>query len=137
VPRILIITNSHLCRNPRPLKEAETFGHPGYDVTMLTVRDHQPSAAYDRELHHDAPFRRETVDMLPGFATSRTEIFRRRLLLWSARRIAADFEDWHSEDLLPENRRQQAARRLAEDRYCWEREAPRLLELVATAIQNQ
>ena len=31
--------------------------------------------------------------------------------------------------------RQQAARRLAEDVYCWEREEPRLLELVARALR--
>jgi len=32
--------------------------------------------------------------------------------------------------------RQQAARRLAETHYCWEREAPRLLELVARALHG-
>jgi glycosyltransferase involved in cell wall biosynthesis len=34
------------------------------------------------------------------------------------------------------SRRQQAARRLAESTYCWEREAPHLLSLVATALQK-
>ena len=150
--RILIITNGHLCRHPRPLKEAETLGRAGYDVTVLTVRNHAPSEALDRDLLRDAPFRLVTVDMLPG---SGTAVFCRRLLLWIARRaaaglaaptirafgpasallgrarrlpadltivhtelpfwvgtrllrdgrrVAADFEDWHSEDLLPGDR---------------------------------
>jgi glycosyltransferase involved in cell wall biosynthesis len=34
-------------------------------------------------------------------------------------------------------RRQQAARRLAEEAYGWEREAPRLLSLVAEALQTR
>lgn len=153
--RILIITNGHLCRNPRPLKEAETLGRAGYDVTVLAVRNHAASEITDRDLLQDASFRHESVDMLPGFAAGRVTVFRRRLLLWAARRaaaktglptiralgpagtllrharrlpadltivhnevphwvgtrligegrrVAADFEDWHSEDLLPEDR---------------------------------
>ncbi len=155
--RILIITNGHLCRNPRPLKEAETLGRAGYDVTVLAVRNHAASEITDRDLLQGAPFRHESVDMLPGFATGRVTVFRRRLLLWAARRaaaktgletiralgpagallrrarrlpadltivhnevphwvgtrllgdgrlVAADFEDWHSEDLLPAQRAQ-------------------------------
>jgi glycosyltransferase involved in cell wall biosynthesis len=155
--RILIITNGHLCRNPRPLKEAYTLGCAGYDVTVLGVRDHAASEIPDRDLLQGAPFRHESVDMLPGFATGRVTVFRRRLLLWAARRaaaktglptihalgpagallrharllpadltivhnevphwvgtrllgdgrhVAADFEDWHSEDLLPAQRAQ-------------------------------
>ena len=150
--RILIITNGHLCRNPRPLKEAFTLGRAGYDVTVLAVRNHAPSEIHDRVLVQGAPFRCESVDLLPGFSTSRGMVFRRRLSLWFARhaaaktglptiralgpagvllrrarrlpadltivhnevpqwvgtrllddgrRVAADYEDWHSEDLLP------------------------------------
>jgi glycosyltransferase involved in cell wall biosynthesis len=161
--RILIITNGHLCRNPRPLKEAETLGRAGYDVTVLAVRNHALSETHDRELLRNAPFRHVVVDMLPGFATGRITVFRRRLLLWAARRaaaktgvatiralgpagsllrlarrlpadltivhtevphwvgmrllaegrrVAADFEDWHSEDLLPEDRLQRPLSRI-------------------------
>jgi glycosyltransferase involved in cell wall biosynthesis len=150
--RILIITNGHLCRNPRPLKEAQTLDRAGYDVTLLTVRNHAASAYLDRDLLQGATFGHEPIDMLPGFATGRVTVLRRRLLLWAARRaaamkglatihalgparvllrharripadltivhsevplwvgtrlleegrcVAADFEDWHSEDLLP------------------------------------
>jgi glycosyltransferase involved in cell wall biosynthesis len=154
--KILIITNGPLCRNPRPLKEAETLGRAGYDVTVLAVRNHLPSEAQDREILRTAPFRRESVDMLPGFETPAGTVWRRRLRLWLARtialrtglatihslgpactllrraqqlpadlvivhnevphwvgtrlldqgcRVAADLEDWHSEDLLPQDRR--------------------------------
>jgi glycosyltransferase involved in cell wall biosynthesis len=150
--RILIITSGHLCRHPRPLKEAETLGRAGYDVTVLTVRNHPPSEALDRDLLRDAPFRCEAIDMLDA---RRPAVFARRLGLWLARhaaakhglptvyslgparallrrarripadltivhtevpfwvganllrdgrRVAADFEDWHSEDLLPDER---------------------------------
>jgi glycosyltransferase involved in cell wall biosynthesis len=150
--RILIIINGHLCRHPRPLKEAETLGRAGYDVTVLTVRNHPPSAALDRDLLRDTPFRCEAIDMLDA---RRPAVFARRFqlrlarhaaakhglptvyslgparallqrarripadltivhtevpfwvgarLLRDGRRVAADFEDWHSEDLLPEDR---------------------------------
>jgi len=154
--KILIITNGPLCRNPRPLKEAETLGRAGYDVTVLAVRNHLPSEAPDREILRTASFRRETIDMLPGFETPGGTVWPRRLRLWLARkiarrtglatihaigparailhraqqlpadlvivhneaphwvgtrlldqgrRVAADLEDWHSEDLLPQDRR--------------------------------
>jgi glycosyltransferase involved in cell wall biosynthesis len=155
VPRILIITNGPLSRNPRPLKEAETLGRAGYQVTVLAVRNHAVSEAQDRVLLQGAPFRRDLIDMIPGFGTSTIRVFQRKLLLRAARdaakigaatiralgpagpllrrarrlpadltivhnevphwvgvrlmkdgrRVAADFEDWHSEDLLPEDRR--------------------------------
>ncbi len=153
--KILIISNGPLCRNPRVYKEAVTLGHAGYDVTVLTVRNHAPSEAHDAVLLKDALFRRITVDMLPGFSTPRIRVFSRRVGLWAARKlarfsalrsihslgpatallqearrqeagltivhneiahwvglrlmedgrpVAADIEDWHSEDLLPADR---------------------------------
>ncbi len=153
--RILIISNGPLCRNPRVVKEATTLGHAGYDVTVLTVRNHAPSEKHDMELLRDAPFRRETIDMLSGFSTPRSTVFARRIILWTSRkaaelfklhgiralgpsgallrkarllpadltivhnevphwigtrlitegrRVSADIEDWHSEDLLPGDR---------------------------------
>jgi glycosyltransferase involved in cell wall biosynthesis len=154
--KITIITDGPLCRNPRPLKEAETLGRAGYDVTVLTVRNHLSSETQDREILRTATFHREAVDMLPGFETPAGTVWRRRLRLWLARqtalrtglatvhslgpawalvhraqqlpadlvivhnevphwagtrlldqgrRVAADLEDWHSEDLLPRDRR--------------------------------
>lgn len=153
MPQILIVTNGALCRNPRPWKEATTLGGAGYDVTVLTLRNHAPSERYDQELLRNAPFRTAALDMLDR---SRPGVLARRLRLWAARqaatrlgrptihalgpaaallrrarqipadltivhnevphwvglrllaagrRVAADIEDWHSEDLLPEARR--------------------------------
>jgi glycosyltransferase involved in cell wall biosynthesis len=160
--RILIVTNGPLCRNPRPLKEAETLGRAGYDVTVLTVRNQVAAEAHDRALLQGAPFRREVIDMIRGYGVRGSTIFRRRLKLWLARQaaswglptihvlgpigsllrrarripadliivhneaphwvgvqlmkegrcVAADIEDWHSEDLLPEDRLQRPLSRI-------------------------
>lgn len=155
--RILIISNGPLCRNPRVVKEATALGEAGYDVTVLTVRNHRSSEKRDVELLQNAPYRRRTVDMLPGFDASRLRVLSRRMVLWAARksseifchqnvralgpadallsiarqhhadltivhnevphwigtrlmkegrRVSADIEDWHSEDLLPDERNQ-------------------------------
>jgi glycosyltransferase involved in cell wall biosynthesis len=151
-PRLLIVTNGHLCRNPRVVKEATTLGRAGYAVTVLHVRNHPPSDTVDLQLLATAPFRSESLDLLPGHGP---RSFARRLALrgwrtaairlpwptihalgpaaallararalpadltlvhneiahWAGlrlaatgRRVAADLEDWHSEDLLPEHR---------------------------------
>ncbi len=149
---ILIISNGPLCRNPRPLKEAESLGRAGFDVTVLTVRNHAASETMDASLVAGAPFRREIVDMIPGYAAGQAGLLWRRGIQRAARgltqylglqtirglgpagpllrrareldanltivhnevphwigvqlaregrKVAADFEDWHSEDLLP------------------------------------
>lgn len=153
---VLIITNGPLARNPRVHKEAAALGSAGYDVTVLTPRNHAPSEPFDVALSAGAPFRRLPLDFVPGFGTSPWRIFLRLLrhrltreaarrfpwkslhalgpvspllaaarahpadltivhnevpheigvrLLSAGRRVAADLEDWHSEDLLPEARR--------------------------------
>ena len=162
--RILIISNGPLCRNPRVLKEATALGGAGYDVTVLTFRNHAPSEAVDAELMRHAPFRRETVDTLPAHVGPVTRLWRRGLT-WAARgactrfglqsihalgpasallarahrlpsdlaivhneiphwiglrlqadgrRVAADIEDWHSEDLLPAHRAHRPIRLIRE-----------------------
>ncbi len=154
--RILIVSNGALCRNPRVHKEAGALAAAGFDVTVLTVRNHAPSEPIDRQLLKDASYRRVCVDLLPGFATPAAIVLFRRLhlkvardfarrigrgsihalgparvllsaakkqpadltivhneiahwagtrLIDAGRRVAADIEDWHSEDLLPADRR--------------------------------
>lgn len=154
--KIAILTASHLCRNPRVVKEASALGHAGYDVTVLTASTHARFEAIDRALLDDQPFRRVVIDYCsPGFGPrvrcfvqrARTRFARgaverfgcespaalgpaaallalaRRtpadltivhteIPTWAAtkliadgRRVAVDFEDWYSEDLLPEDRR--------------------------------
>lgn len=149
---ILLLTNGHLCRNPRVVKEATTLGEAGHDVTVLGVSNHPASVAVDAVLATSAPFRFLAVDLLPGAGPA---AFGRRLalkfwrdlaprlgrptihalgparallararslpavltiahneiahwaglrLLAEGRRVAADVEDWHSEDLLPQDR---------------------------------
>jgi glycosyltransferase involved in cell wall biosynthesis len=154
--RILIVTNGHLCRNPRPLKEATALGQAGHDVTVLSVRNHAPSEIVDAEILRTAPFRRVVVDAAAGFhGDSALVVWSRRVRQWLARqatarfglatieslgpghallsvavrnpadltivhnevphwlgtrllargrRVGADLEDWHSEDLLPSDR---------------------------------
>lgn len=149
--RILILTGSHLCRNPRVVKEATTLATAGHDVTVLGIRSHRPSVPLDTELvtavglfrHHqieclDGPIawlhrartrlaremlrrsgieapsvlgpapallraaRRIPVDLV--IAHTEPALWAATRLLTSGKRIAADLEDWHSEDLLPEAR---------------------------------
>ncbi len=155
--RILILTNSPLCRNPRVVKEATTLGHAGYEVTVLGISNHLPSVAIDRDLVARSPFRHLSVDMLGRESSfpQRLAVWLRRLqhraarelchrfhwqlaaalgpaesllraalrhpaeliiahneiphwcvsrLIAAGRRVAADIEDWHSEDLLPHER---------------------------------
>ncbi len=149
--RILIISSGSPCRNPRPLKEAETLGRAGYEVTLLTVSESPALDAMERALVADLPFHHDSVGRNPSgpeqfFRRVRQRIavqataagwptlhalgqvgplLRRALalpadltivhneipfwigcnLLRRGRKVAADFEDWHSEDLLPANRR--------------------------------
>jgi glycosyltransferase involved in cell wall biosynthesis len=150
--RILIVTNGHLCRNPRVCKEATYLGTAGYDVTVLGVCNHASSETIDASLRAGAPFRHISINLQPGASPA---AFGRRLALrlwrdaatrldWKTihslgpaasllararavpanltivhneiahwvglrliadgRRVAADIEDWHSEDLLPADR---------------------------------
>lgn len=150
---VTVLTNGHLCRNPRVLKEATALGKAGYNVVVVGVRNHPASDRLDADLLQSAPFRLESLNLLPGGGPSsfliRLEVkFRRslaargirrsigalgpaRALLRAAERrpadltichneiahlagvrlldrgcrVAADVEDWHSEDLLPEDRK--------------------------------
>lgn len=67
-PRILVITGGHLCRNPRVVKEADTLGRAGYDVTVLGVRNHPPSETHDATLRQGAAFRHVAIEGLTGWA---------------------------------------------------------------------
>ncbi len=122
--RILIISNGPLCRNPRVVKEASTLGRAGHDVTVLTVRNHAPSETHDLELLRDAPYRRETVDMLPGFGASRSTVFCRRLRLWASRKTPSIFKNYISGALGPTAALLSHARRLSSDLVIVHNEAP-------------
>jgi len=161
--KILILSSSHLCRNPRVLKEATTLGTAGYDVTVMSVSAVPRFEQMDRELMRGRPFARVVLDCTPNKQgpalrrffqrastwTARTALRHLRLEsaatlgparplwrmarafradltiahteipLWAAstlirhgRRVAVDFEDWYSEDLLEEDRRTRPLRLL-------------------------
>jgi glycosyltransferase involved in cell wall biosynthesis len=149
-PKILILTNAPLCRNPRVVKEAQTLGDAGFQVTVLGVRSHAQSVPLDREIVRNSRFDHVQIEQLHGIRAwlrrARTRLARegvrrfgwqlpsalgptaallavsRRIqadlviahteaplwvaccLLREGYRVAADFEDWHSEDLLPGDR---------------------------------
>ncbi len=153
--RILIISSTHLSRNPRTFKEATTLGRAGHDVEVLTISNRRRSEELDRELLRGAPFQRTTLDFLQPAVAARAGGLWRRLrtrlaraavrrlrrespwslgpagplfrlardrpadltivhnelpawigmrLLEAGRKVAADFEDWYSEDLPPSDR---------------------------------
>lgn len=157
--KIAILTASHLCRNPRVVKEATALGRRGHQVTVLNVSSRAEYEALDQTMLEGAPFHRITaVDLRPGSSGG----FARRLLIRTARQcvgpglespwalgpagpflrraaripadlvlvhnelafwagcrllergrpVAADFEDWYSEDLLPAERRRRPLRLL-------------------------
>lgn len=145
-PRILIVTSGNPSRNPRPVKEAETLGRAGYDVTLLTPFGDPTAIPFDRILLASAPYRHVRLDPESGISPRlRRWILSRAVplglqppsllgatkallraaeksaadltivhneaphwvgarLLPQNRLVAADFEDWHSEDLLPSER---------------------------------
>jgi glycosyltransferase involved in cell wall biosynthesis len=152
--KICIITQSHLCRNPRVLKEAITLAAAGYEVCILTgiisadlyqqdleaikafpnlslqvVSDLSASTIYsftDKLFHKlgrlfTRNFKTETILSL-GYGTARyynkAKAIKAQLyichqelatcigtkLLNADFKIAFDFEDWYSEDLLSDAR---------------------------------
>lgn len=155
IPRatVLILTSSHLCRNPRVVKEADALGRAGYDVTVMSVSSRREFEQMDAELVRHLPFRHRVLSLIAenswGSFTQRARTWTARRLcrqfgleiaeslgpakkllalaracpadltiahteipLWATRaliadgrRVAVDFEDWYSEDLLDDDRR--------------------------------
>lgn len=153
--RILIVSGAALSRNPRVLKEAGTLASAGYDVTVLTLRNHATAEEFDRNIMGTAQFKRIVLDVAAAPGASPLQVYRRRFkaagtrwlarrlgrqsietigpagellaiarreqadltightevglwvvakLLAEGRKVAADLEDWHSEDLPPADR---------------------------------
>jgi glycosyltransferase involved in cell wall biosynthesis len=154
MPHILIVSSGPLCRNPRVLKEADTLGRAGYEVTVATIANIARFETYDDEIMQSAPFRKLALDRISDSPAIRLVTDAERAASWGARkaircgiespfalgpylalsqmvrripadltivhtelpfcvggallgdgrRVAADFEDWHSRDLLPSAR---------------------------------
>ncbi|HTQ30166.1 MAG TPA: glycosyltransferase [Opitutaceae bacterium] len=85
--KILILSSSHLCRNPRVLKEAAALGAAGHDVTVLTLSTVEAFERMDAELAASQPFRRVTLDYTARRPQARWENFRQRAATWGARKM--------------------------------------------------
>ncbi len=67
--RICILTQSHLCRNPRVVKEARTLSLAGYEVVILTTFTDASLLKEDQELIADYDIKlKGVVNMIPGQA---------------------------------------------------------------------
>jgi hypothetical protein len=83
--KILILTASHLCRNPRVVKEANTLGAAGYDVTVMSVSVQERFERIDLELMRGQPFQRQVIDYAAKDISAQTMDFVQRSATWSAR----------------------------------------------------
>jgi glycosyltransferase involved in cell wall biosynthesis len=83
--KILILTASHLCRNPRVVKEATTLGAAGYEVTVMTLSVHQRFEKLDQDLVAPLPFRRVVLDYSSANFRSQLVDFCQRGATWAAR----------------------------------------------------
>jgi len=161
--RICILTQSHLCRNPRVVKEANTLVKAGYDVTILTTFTYADLLEEDFKLIDKRVKLKGVINMIPGQAGKWyhfKERLRKRIageiiarfgienvytlgydydrnlkaainenadlytchqeistvigckLMQRGHKVAFDFEDWYSHDLLPEANRTRPIRLL-------------------------
>ena len=83
--KILILTASHLCRNPRVVKEASTLGAAGYDVTVMSVSVQERFERLDLELMRNLPFQRKVIDLAANTSRAQVTNFLQRSATWSAR----------------------------------------------------
>jgi len=69
--RICILTQSHLCRNPRVVKEANTLANAGFDVTILTTFTYADLLEEDMKLIDTNKIKyKGIINMIPGQASS-------------------------------------------------------------------
>lgn len=83
--KILVLTASHLCRNPRVVKEATTLGQAGYDVTVASVSTGRRFEEVDRAMMRTLPFRRQVINHTGDTRRSRAAAFIHRAATWLAR----------------------------------------------------
>jgi glycosyltransferase involved in cell wall biosynthesis len=83
--KILILTASHLCRNPRVVKEATTLGAAGYDVTVMSVSTQDRFRQMDLALLRGLPFRLKVLDYAANTPRARAASFVQRTATWVSR----------------------------------------------------
>lgn len=113
--KILVLTASHLCRNPRVVKEATTLGRAGYDVTVASVSTRTRFEEIDRAMMRTLPFRRQTINHTGDTAASRYAAFFHRGATWLARLACARLRWETAHSLGPARALLEFARRLPAD----------------------
>ena len=83
--KIHVLTASHLCRNPRVVKEAATLSAAGHDVTVLSVSVQQRFERMDLELMAGQSFRREVINYAANTMPARVMDLLERSATWGAR----------------------------------------------------
>lgn len=100
--RIVIVSQSHICRNPRVVKEAVTLSKEGYHVTFLTAIYSEPLFQEDLEILKDTTIRYEFYSdlRLPGIKSFVARLVRKiavelqfRLQIESARSLGFNAAD--------------------------------------------
>lgn len=86
MPSICIISGSHLCRNPRVVKEAETLSEAGYEVIVLSPTFSEELAMQDEEIVRQAVWKKTTTVDLRAEHIGRLN----NLALRGRRRLAAE-----------------------------------------------
>ena len=85
--KILILTASHLCRNPRVVKEATTLGAARYDVTVMSISVQERFERLDLELMRGLPFQRKVLNYRSTTPRARLANFTQRSATWGARHL--------------------------------------------------
>ena len=62
IRRICIVTTRHISYNPRVLKEADALHAGGYEVSVVTIDNHDRLREFDRELMRSRGWRLKTVN---------------------------------------------------------------------------
>ncbi len=89
--RICILTQSHLCRNPRVVKEANALNEAGYDVTILTTFALDKLLKEDKTLINTREINyKGIINLIPGQASG-WSILKHRLVKRLAEELAGRF----------------------------------------------
>ncbi|MCX6278691.1 MAG: hypothetical protein NT004_11405 [Bacteroidetes bacterium] len=89
--RVCILTQSHLCRNPRVVKEASALNEAGYDVTIITTFALRKLLDEDKTLINTSEIKFiGAINLIPGQA-SKLSILKNRIVKRIAEELVARF----------------------------------------------
>lgn len=113
--KILVLTTSHLCRNPRVVKEASTLGRAGYDVTVMSISVQTRFERLDLDLMRGQPFKRVVIDYTRQSLDRRLVDFLERSATFGARWLCATLGIEFAQSLGPASAVLSFARRFPAD----------------------